>query len=176
MRRLVPIATAGMATKFYIVFFVQECGMKPVYSSSLGIASPISICLFSALVNCLGQYCGLTPSPPYFLETRRRRLELPCKCSEEAVESNGWAGEGHGTQARGGKLTPPLLSTDRIQITLVTKAMDFVLLGIFALLPAGEETRELLVALHLIRSGVANSSRPALRSLMMDHVDKVLLR
>ena len=61
---------------------------------------------------------------------------------------------------------------DPIQITLVTKLLDPLMLAAMALLPAGEEHRNGLVLLHVLRFGVANSSRPQLRSLMMDHVDK----
>ena len=63
--RLSPsLPSAGMATKFYIVFFVQQCAMKPVYSSALGIIGPISISIFSALVNRLAQCCGALPLAP----------------------------------------------------------------------------------------------------------------
>uniref|UniRef100_A0A061QN90 Mfs general substrate transporter n=2 Tax=Tetraselmis sp. GSL018 TaxID=582737 RepID=A0A061QN90_9CHLO len=111
---------SGMAAKFYVVFFVQACGMGPVYASVLGILGPISISACSALVNHLA------------------------------------------TRAGG----------DRMRLVLVTKALDFTMLAALALIPAGAATRDGLVALHLVRFGIANSSRPQLRSLMMDHVTK----
>jgi hypothetical protein len=108
-----------MASKFYAVFFVQECGLSPIYSSLLSILAPLSVSAFSAAVNRFGRLC------------------------------------------------------DPFSITLVTKALDFGLLTAMACVPAGQRTRDALVLLHLLRFGVANSSRPQLRSMMMNHVDKV---
>ena len=59
----------------------------------------------------------------------------------------------------------------RLQVNLVTRLVDIVLLCAMAWVPAGSDYhREVLVALHLSRTAFANCGRPLMKSLMMDNV------
>lgn len=59
----------------------------------------------------------------------------------------------------------------RLQVNLVTRLVDIVLLCAMAWVPAGSDYhREVLVALHLCRTAFANCGRPLMKSLMMDNV------
>ncbi|KAI3433329.1 hypothetical protein D9Q98_003147 [Chlorella vulgaris] len=61
----------------------------------------------------------------------------------------------------------------RVQISLVTRCLDIVLLVMLAHLPfATAPARRLLVAVHLLRMAFANATRPLMRSVLMDFVPR----
>lgn len=55
----------------------------------------------------------------------------------------------------------------RMHLTLVTRIVDVLLLAIMAYVPP--QAGHLLVCIHLLRTAFANSSRPLLRSVLMDN-------
>ena len=61
----------------------------------------------------------------------------------------------------------------RAQVTLTSRLVDVVLMAAMAVAPTvGSRAKATLVAMHLTRMAVANSTRPLLRSLLMDYVPK----
>ncbi|KAK9790334.1 hypothetical protein WJX73_002596 [Symbiochloris irregularis] len=63
--------------------------------------------------------------------------------------------------------------TGRAQTTLITRLADVVLLVSMAFAPTrGVRAQSLLVGMHLLRTALANCTRPLLRSLLMDYTPK----
>jgi MFS family permease len=61
----------------------------------------------------------------------------------------------------------------RVPVTLCTRAVDIGLMVAIAFLPTGPGPgRAVLLAVHLIRRGAANCTRPLMRSILMQHVPK----
>jgi MFS family permease len=61
----------------------------------------------------------------------------------------------------------------RLPLALYTRALDVVLLVGMAFLPtAGPHARAALVGAHLVRMAAANSTRPLVRAILMEHVPK----
>ncbi|KAL0048731.1 hypothetical protein WJX82_009744 [Trebouxia sp. C0006] len=59
----------------------------------------------------------------------------------------------------------------RLQVNLLSRLVDMVLLCSMAYVPPGTDWhREILVGLHLTRTAFANCGRPLMKSLMMDNV------
>ena len=64
-----------------------------------------------------------------------------------------------------------LFELGRLEVSLVSRLLDMLLLCCMAYVPPGTgSNREVLVALHLTRTAFANCGRPLLKSLMMDNV------
>ncbi len=67
-------------------------------------------------------------------------------------------------------------SFTRMNLTLVTRGLDVILMVAMAYMPTkGETAGHVLVALHLLRSACANASRPLLRSVLMDNGAHIIL-
>lgn len=59
----------------------------------------------------------------------------------------------------------------RLQVNLLTRLVDMLLLCSMAYVPPGTDYhREILVVLHVTRTAFANCGRPLMKSLMMDNV------
>ena len=63
----------------------------------------------------------------------------------------------------------------RVQLSLLTRALDVALLLALAFMPVagpGAVPRPLLICVHLTRMAVANATRPLMRSVLMDFVPR----
>jgi len=108
---------SGMTLKYFALFFVEQCQMRPVYVNILGVSSTWIIALFSA-----------------------------------------WAVRG-------------VRRYGRLKVTLCTRLLDVLLLCAMAVLRTGPgKDRDILVLVHVVRMGLANCSRPIMRTIMMDNV------
>lgn len=119
----------------------------------------------------IGKQCSLLcdrlPSSSFFVTPA-----LPlCDFTISSASARMRAAARGGGKPQAACLVPSRLG--RAQTTLLTRLADILLLVAMAFTPPGSTGRQAgLVAMHLVRTAMANCTRPLLRSLLMDHVPK----